>query len=121
MTEYIHDRTDVEVTRYVNLVDGPVRPQPYSSAGRRYRVDRVQIKFTLGEGAAWRAVSVTLSGTVLKKDGTDSKNDARDHAYGWDDSGTTPDLHWLRDLVDRIRPIGRPTLPFDVLQTPNGN
>jgi hypothetical protein len=108
MTEYIHNNTDLEVTRTINVTDGPVRPQPYSSVGRKYRVSRAIITYRWIAGA-WNIAGVKLSGTVLKADGSDSKNDAREHLSTY---GTRPT--WLAKLIDGLRPVGVPELPFNV-------
>lgn len=114
MTTYVHDHSNIDVVRHVNVIDGEVRPQPYTSAGRKYRVERAVIKYYYSSGD-WRLSGAVLLGTVLKKDGTDSKNDAREQVSHFD----TPPM-WLSNLVDGIRPQGGPTLPFNVTQSPDG-
>jgi hypothetical protein len=108
MITYVHDNTDLEVTRTINVIDGPVRPQPYSSVGRKYRVSRAIITYRWTAGA-WKVAGVKLFGTVLKADGSDSKNDAREHLSRFD----TPPM-WLDDLTTGLRPVGVPELPFNV-------
>lgn len=83
----IHSRTVKTYT--VTIEDGEVRPQPYSSAGREYRVQTVTVKKSDGNVS-----SVELRGSVLKKDGTPGANGARETFYRereWPE--------WLRSVV----------------------
>lgn len=114
MTTYIHDRTTVKVVRHINVADGEVRRCPYSNAGRKYRVDRVVIHYGWTAGA-WKVSETVLSGTVLKADGSDSKNAAIEHISSYN----APPM-WLDELVSGARPVGAPELPFNVNQTPDG-
>lgn len=80
--------------------DGPIRPKPYSRTGKQYRVSVVTVEFfrPLPEGN-WKA-NVSLSGTDLKKDGTDGQTGSREHLYSWSDNRTDyRDIDWVRDLV----------------------
>lgn len=117
MTTYVHDHSNIEVTRHINVIDGEVRPQPYSSAGRKYRVSKVIVEFRWAPiPTGWKVSGANLSGTVLKADGSDSKNDAREHVSTYD----TPPM-WLDELIDAVRPVGAVELPFDVPQNSNGS
>lgn len=69
--------------------DGEVREKPYSRTGQRYRVTCVEVIKEDGNVS-----SVKLFGPVLKKDGTDSMNDAREHMHRHSE---WPD--WLRSAV----------------------
>lgn len=115
MTTYVHERTVIEVTRHVNLIDGPVRPQPHSRSGRKYRVERVIIHYGWIDGV-WKVTGAKLLGTVLKADGSDSKNDAREHVSCYD----IPPA-WLDELIDGLRPVGDLEMPFRVPQNSNGS
>lgn len=119
MTTYIHDRTTARVVRHINVVNGEVRRCPRSNTGRKYRVGRVVIHYSWTAGA-WKVSEAVLSGTVLKADGSDSKNNkglvpALEHISSYD----TPPM-WLDDLADGLRPVGVPELPFNVSQTSDG-
>jgi len=113
MTAYVHDHSHMQVTRNVNVTDGQIRPQPYSLAGRTYRVEYVVITYSY-VAWGWATKGIQMSGTVLRKDGSDSKNDARESIYN---SEGAPE--WLAGLIDGIRPVGVPVLPMGVFQDPD--
>lgn len=75
-------------TYTVTIEDGEVRTQPYSR-DRRYRVNRVVVTKQNGNVSG-----VELRGRVVKKDGTDSLNPARESLYRQSD---WPE--WLRSIV----------------------
>lgn len=75
-------------TYTLTIEGGEVRPKQYAPTGQ-YRVQRVEV--TKRDG---NISSVKLSGSVLKKDGTDGLNDATEHLYGQRD---WPE--WLHSIV----------------------
>lgn len=78
------------VKTYTIIVeDGEVRDQPCTNSGRRYRVRRITVVKEDGNLS-----KVELRGLVLKKDGTEGLNDARETLYGQRD---WPE--WLHSLV----------------------
>lgn len=96
-------RREDRVAWVLDVTDGEVRPQPYSRAGRRYRVDSVAVEFVRttrdGDGdEPGEDVNIRLHGTVLKADGTDSRNRCDETFWRHE---TLPD--WLADLVARLR------------------
>ena len=76
-------------TYTVDIEDGEVRDQPYSRSSRKYRVDRVTVVKRDGNVS-----SVELHGPVLKKDGADGMNYARERLYGQKDWPA-----WLNGVV----------------------
>ena len=75
-------------TYVVSIEDGEIRPQPYSSSGREYRVASVTVVKREGNVS-----SVELRGQVLKKDGTEGANPARESI--WEREWP----QWLRSIV----------------------
>jgi hypothetical protein len=100
------ERTD-RVVRKFDVTDGPVLPCPYTA--RAFRVKRVAITYTSHESGTWGIgglTHITLTGPVLKKDGTEGKQTYN----GWpelDALGDLPHYRWLRDLINRARPYSR--------------
>lgn len=76
-------------TYVLTVEDGEVRSQPYVQSGRKYRVNRIVV--TKRDG---NVSSVELRGSVLKKDGTEGANPARETLYG---QGYWP--KWLFSVV----------------------
>lgn len=112
--EFVHDHTHGEVTRRVNVIDGPVMPHPSSVSGKKIKVYRVSVTYVLDKNdGTWVVPSwsrVSMGGTVLRKDGSLGKETwGGGVAYGWDKSSA---YGWLRQLVDAMRPEGTPVLPF---------
>lgn len=72
--------TDVKSTTVktyrLTVEDGEVRSQPHSRSGREYRVERIVV--TKKDGNVSR---VEIQGSVLKKDGTASLNDAHESLW----------------------------------------
>ena len=64
-------------TYTLTVEDGEVRDQPYTRSGRRYRVQRITVVKRDGN-----VDSVKLSGSVLKKDGTEGQVQADERIYG---------------------------------------
>lgn len=112
--EFINARSYGTLKRSVNIINGPVMPHPNSSTGKRIRVGQATVTYTLDRSSGeWTADSwsnVSISGTVLRKDGTEGKETwGGNVAYGWDKD---PRYDWLRKLIDAMRPEGAPALPF---------
>lgn len=107
--EFVHDFTRGEVTRAVNVIDGPDVPVQYGKAGELFKVRRVRLGFE-SSGAEWVCTSAVLTGFKLKKDGTESKVDHRRTDSRWDlQRGMRP---WLDQLIGAVRPEGQLVLPF---------
>jgi len=112
--EFVHDRTHGELTRRVNIIDGPVMAHPSSSTGKKIRVRNVSATFILDRNSGEWVVNswsrAHMSGVVLRKDGSEGKETwDGSAAYGWD---KLPEYAWLRKLIDAMRPEGVPALPF---------
>ena len=107
-------RTRREIVNTFNIQDGAVLAMRHSSIDRKYRVERVTITYTfVPEKNAWIVQSgfnVELLGTVLKKDGSDSKNDHRTYAPydALSNPLKYPHLDWLFDIIDMAQPVGVP-------------
>lgn len=82
----IESRTVKKYT--VNIEDGEVRTKPFSR-GLAYRVNRIVV--TKQDGTV---SGVELRGKVIKKDGTDGANPARESFHRQSD---WPD--WLRSII----------------------
>lgn len=100
--------SDATIRRYATVDNGPVIPQSYSTSGKMLRVERITIEYRL-VGGSWlveHGNNITLAGTVLKKDGTDSKvNHAGPPNYrAW--RNRDEELPWLAEIVNRLRPYG---------------
>lgn len=110
--KFTDSSTQAVIKRLVKLTGGPVLTDEWSRNGRKYRVDLVEIEYTL-KGGEWVVgwwTSVGFVGTVLKKDGTDSANTAYRHpAHSWPRSAA---VHpWLSKIVEEFRPVGALILP----------
>lgn len=89
--------------------NGPVLVRPYSSVGRRMRVERVSIAYYLDREGVWTISSygTTLTGPELKKDGSDSVNIAEERMpTGFE---ADPRFAWLSDLGTELCPVGKPS------------
>ena len=64
-------------TYTLTVEGGEVRPQPYNRSGRQYRVQEIVVTKRDGNVSA-----VELRGSVLKKDGSEGANIARESFYG---------------------------------------
>lgn len=100
-----HHCTRAQVTRTIDIENGPVIPMPYSVAGKMFRVERLSIRYDL-EPDGWRKsrYGTNVSGTVLKKDGTDSKSE-----HSSEFLSSVP--HWISDIAEAFKPQGQLTLP----------
>jgi hypothetical protein len=113
-TEKSHQAT---YTRRVQVEDGPVHGQAYSTTGRRFRVTHVEILYSLNAEGEWSVkndFAIKVSGVVLKKDGSDSANHhtRSPERFNWSDKKPIPEWEWLTILVDALRPEGTPELPI---------
>ena len=105
--ELIHSHTSVTVRRTVNIIGGPVVDMAYSHPPKQFRVESVIIAYELNAAGVWvwDKWGTTASGTVLRKDGTDSKNKHRRDYY----EGLPP---WLKRIAEGLLPVGCVDLPF---------
>lgn len=107
-----HSQTRTRTLRRFTVEDGPVLPQPYSSAGRRFRVERVTLEYTLdGTFGDWTFAAAQVGGTVLKKDGTDSANQHDSSVYSYDIRDRKSRWGWLAQAIDTFRPTGTADYP----------
>lgn len=96
------------IKRTVLVSNGPILDQPYSTTGKKFRVERVTITYEFVD-STWivgHATDVILGGPVLKKDGTASKVG---HSSGADFTAWRNrriELPWLVEIVNRLRPHG---------------
>ena len=117
--EFIHDRTSQKVRRTVNVVDGPILVQSTSSTGRKFRAEHVILEFAAEMSGDWRLRHASVSGTVLKKDGSDSQVDCTNSLYSLREI-TSPSYRWLVKLVEAMTPEGTPVFPFRLTGLENG-
>lgn len=100
-----------EIARqFVITENHPVVPMAYSSQPKQVRIERGVINYVWKDGA-WivsSPYSVSVSGAVLKKDGTPGQNDH---------SRRGPDIYygeaawpWLNDIIELLRPNGDLTM-----------
>lgn len=115
--------THAKITRTVEIEPegAPVLPLEYSLDGKRFRVTLLAITYTWTAGR-WTTdsySSVQMSGPVLKKDGTDSKNShTRYPYYGWLGH---PDMYpWLGTVIDALRPTTDTILTTGTFEVPWG-
>lgn len=105
--------------RYISIEDGPVHGLEYSATGRRFRVETVTVEYTLTPAGTWEVRSawdIRVTGTVLKNDGSDSKNGhSRRPETDRTSYGQPPrfegEWQWAGDLIEAARPTGTITLP----------
>ncbi len=103
-------------TRFVTVEDGPIHRQAHSLNGKEFRVERVVIQYTLKDGR-WdidSSYAVSLGGTVLKKDGSDSRvaHSRHPEIADWRNVHFTGEWEWVQQLVDALRPTGDPEVPL---------
>lgn len=95
--------TSEKITRYFTIDDDrPVVHMAYSDPPKKVVIERGHIDYTFdvdtGRWVAKDAWAITVSGTVLKKDGTPSKNShSRNGAQDW---------KWMGAIIDLLRPKG---------------
>jgi len=88
----------------LDVEGGPVLKQRHSRSNMLYQVETITIEYSLieGEWEIHNAYGVSLTGPVLKKDGTRSSVSHSGHpdnlvpGDGWD---------WLMDIIDHHRPL----------------
>lgn len=117
--KYTSSSANATLTRYIDIEDGPVHEQAYSTAGRRFRVTRVTITYQLTETGRWEVQSgwdISVAGTVLKKDGSGSQNDHTESPESVRGYGGPirfeEEWAWIGEIVDAARPEGNVTLPL---------
>lgn len=102
-----------QIVRTFDIEDGPVLPFPYSSAGKTFRVKQVTIVYRNHGNSPWEVegiFSISITGPVLKKDGTEGKEifNGRPESDALT-AGLLSHYQWLRELIDLARPSGRST------------
>jgi hypothetical protein len=116
--KYTDNRSASTIVRCIDIEDGPIHKQAYSTAGRLFRADRIAIKYYLADTGTWEVQSsyeISITGTVLKKDGSDSQNGHTRrpesvNRYG-EPSRFEGEWAWVGELIDRARPEGLVVLP----------
>jgi hypothetical protein len=116
--KYTDDSTTATYTRRINITDGPVHGQAYSTTGRQFRAERITIPYALTDAGTWEVYSawaIDITGVVLRKDGSDSQNT---HSRKPDSANRyreplrfEGEWAWVGELIDAARPEGRVTLP----------
>jgi len=106
--ELTHRSTSQQIIQRIGVVDGPVLPMPGSNTGKVYRVEYLLVTYVQRDGS-WATQRVQLSGTVLKRDGSDSKAFTKDDAWDW---RKRPGLEFASTIVDGFRPVGTVEFPF---------
>lgn len=104
--------TKIEIRRWFTIdEDHPVVPMAYARPPKEVRIERGYIDYQWKDGrwvcdSSW---DVSVSGPVLKKDGTPSKNNhSRSAPHRYD---TDPEAWpWLDEIIDLLRPAGDVTL-----------
>jgi hypothetical protein len=101
--------------RFVITEDHPVVGMAYASQPKKVRIERglIEYQYRDGKWVVATQFSISLSGPVLKKDGTGSKNDHTRHpetASYSDAENFRADFAWLKPIVDLLRPTGRVAL-----------
>lgn len=117
--KYTDRSTSSSITRRINIEDGPVLPMAYSSTGKTFRVDHVDLPYVMTEDGTWQilyAVSIDVSGTVLKKDGSDGQNRHSRWPTGCTSRYNEPvrfegEWEWVGQLIDAARPEGTVIFP----------
>jgi hypothetical protein len=110
-----------ETKQYFRVEDGPLVDAAYFNPPKKVRITSGVITYAWqdGEWVVRNAWSVKVSGTVLKKDGTDSKADhartAKERPRNWSEPTPTTlevadDWGWLQEIIDLLRPVGGPTM-----------
>jgi hypothetical protein len=106
MQEITHSHSNQTITRVFSVIDGPVFPQMHVQTRRLFRVERIVIQYALNNGV-WKCDNkwdVTLAGTMLRKDGTDSLTTCKGAPH--------PDAaDWVEKRVFEHRPVGSVLLP----------
>lgn len=100
------------VRRFTIEADRPVVSMAYAARPRKVVITRGEIRYTLvdGEWVVKDIWSISISGAVLKNDGTESKNDHTRHPGGGGRWGVSMELveefEWLNPIIDALRPMG---------------
>lgn len=101
-------QSTAKIKRWVRVDNGPVHAQAYSSSGKRFRVELVTIEYAWknGEWVIDSSFAVSLTGTVLKKDGTDSKVTHSGHPEykSWNSREYGDEFEWLNEVIEILRP-----------------
>ena len=117
--EFTHRFTHGTIKRAFDVTDGPVMAHPNSSTGKKIKVTHCSVTFKR-EGDVWEVdgwTGLSISGTVLKKDGTEGRETWGGSVhYSWEKRA---EYNWLRTLIDAVRPEGALTLPMRVMAIEN--
>lgn len=108
--------THATVTRSFTIdADRPVVDMAHSSPPKKVRISRGVIRYDYEDGR-WivgGGYSIDISGTVLKQDGADSKNDhKRKPGEDWKATRAagayvpSEEFTWLRPIINLLRPAG---------------
>jgi hypothetical protein len=101
--------------RFTIEADQPVVAMAYSNPPKKVVIERGSIDYTFdsesGRWVAKDAWAITVAGTVLKKDGTPSKNDHSRRAQekylrGQREYIPAEGWEWLQLIIDLLRPTG---------------
>lgn len=105
------DHTKAEITRAFTITENhPIVPFAYARPPKDIRVTHGSITYTWkdGEWVVLGETSITVSGVVLKKDGSDSK--LTHHRWptqvSYREPVFTERFAWLQPIVDLLRPRG---------------
>ena len=118
--KFVHAHTVNTTKRTVNIIDGPEIPHPDSAVrGKKILLVRVEVTYVLVSGSwvvdRWGGgeLMVRGEGWTLKGDGSRSQR-------RWAGQITTlperTEGAWLKKLIDGMRPVRSPILPFDVTE-----
>lgn len=126
--KFVHAGAVSAIERTVNIIDGPKIAHPDSSVkGKEIELIRVTVRYVWSNGHRYTsakgnwavdsfsggALRITAEGWTLKQDG------GRSHRFWKGAIPTSPsrtENGWLKKLIDGMRPIGKPDLPFDVTE-----
>ena len=101
--------------RFTIEADQPVVAMAYSNPPKKVVIERGEINYTfdseIGRWVAKDGWAITVAGTVLKKDGTPSKNDhsrraADKYFQGQSEYVPAEGWEWLQLIIDLLRPTG---------------
>jgi len=111
--------TTARIIRRYAIADGPIVAMAYSNPPKNIRVTGGNIEYTLKDGdwVVKDSFAASVNGIVLKKDGTDSKNNhSRNAGEDWNASYRAGRLviaegwEWLQEIIDLLRPNGDLTM-----------
>lgn len=105
--------TNMRIKRRFDITeDRPTVPMAYARPPKQVLVDHVEVEY-VWKGGAWvvdSCFSVDISGEVLKKDDTPSKNRHTRHAPSTGAYDREEPWAWLDAVIDLLRPTGDLTM-----------